>query len=87
MLTKLNVAAYTMMDVVKLGVDRTLAELLSRINPKGDKILHVSIDTDSLDPLFAPSTTLPGMLVLVGLTWYIPAPNKRCKQPHQARIR
>lgn len=36
---------------------------LNKIDPHNEKSLHVSFDIDSLDPLEAPSTGTPGMLL------------------------
>jgi arginase len=54
-----GIACYTMHDVDKIGVAETLSRSLDKINPKGDRPIHLSFDVDSFDPQVAPSTGTP----------------------------
>ena len=56
-----NVAAYTMEDVENYGLHKVLCEAIKRVDPNGNKSIHLSFDIDSLDPLEAPCTTVPGI--------------------------
>jgi len=60
---KLNLNVYTMNDIDKLGVHRTIAKVLNQFRKKVDHI-HVSFDVDSVDPTVAPGvgTPVPGGL-------------------------
>lgn len=55
-----NVAAFSMIDVMKHGIHDVLATALERIDPLCSKSIHLSFDIDGLDPLEAPCTTCPG---------------------------
>ncbi|XP_071809810.1 arginase, hepatic-like [Asterias amurensis] len=54
-----GITCFTMHDVEKIGVAETLSRALDRINPKGNRPLHLSFDIDSFDPQVAPSTGTP----------------------------
>jgi len=65
-LLKYSIKAYCMNDVASLGIDRVIKETLEYLSINGEVMpLHVSVDIDSLDPWYAPSTGTP---VLGGLT-------------------
>nr|ACO11535.1 Arginase-2, mitochondrial precursor [Caligus rogercresseyi] len=58
-LKDLNIEAYFMNDIDELGINEVIKRSLQRINPSGNRPLHVSFDIDSLDPLEAPATGTP----------------------------
>ncbi|XP_026323390.1 arginase, hepatic isoform X2 [Hyposmocoma kahamanoa] len=62
---KYNVPAFAMEDVEKHGIAGSLNHILQKLDPKGEKPIHLSFDIDSLDALEAPST---GTAVRGGLT-------------------
>lgn len=62
-LKKYNIKAYSMSDVEEYGLNRIMNETFNYLNTCTK--LHVSVDIDSLDPFYAPSTGTP---VLGGLT-------------------
>jgi arginase len=65
-LKKFNIKAYSMTDVHRLGIHKVMDEALEYLSNNGQPLpVHVSVDIDSLDPQFAPST---GTSVLGGLT-------------------
>ncbi|XP_068730884.1 arginase-1-like isoform X2 [Montipora capricornis] len=55
----LGIAAYTIDDIDKEGIGEIIHRALERINPEGDRPIHVSYDIDSLDPKEARSTGTP----------------------------
>lgn len=66
LINKFNIKAYSMSDVHKLGIHQVVKECLEYLTIDGELLpLHCSVDIDSLDPWFAPSTGTP---VLGGLT-------------------
>lgn len=56
---ELGIAAYTIDDIDKDGIGEIIQKALKRINPSGDRPIHISYDIDSLDPKEAPSTGTP----------------------------
>ncbi|XP_022088666.1 arginase, hepatic-like [Acanthaster planci] len=58
-MTQKGITCFTMHDVEKIGVAETLSRSLDKINPKGDRPVHLSFDIDSFDPYVAPSTGTP----------------------------
>lgn len=56
---KLGIAAYSIDDIDKVGIGEIMQRALERINPEGDRPIHVSYDIDSLDPKETPSTGTP----------------------------
>ncbi|XP_038073571.1 arginase, hepatic-like [Patiria miniata] len=54
-----GITCFTMHDVEKIGVAETLSRSLEKINPKGNRPVHLSFDIDSFDPHVAPSTGTP----------------------------
>jgi arginase len=65
-LHKYNIKAFTMCDMVRLGIKEVIRETLEYLTINGELLpLHVSVDIDCLDPWYAPSTGTP---VLGGLT-------------------
>ncbi|KAJ7379941.1 Amino-acid acetyltransferase, mitochondrial [Desmophyllum pertusum] len=56
---KLGIASYTIDDIDKDGIGVIIKKALKRINPNGDRPIHVSYDIDSLDPKETPSTGTP----------------------------
>lgn len=55
----LGIAAYTIDDVDKDGIGVIIEKALEKINPDGNRPIHVSYDIDSLDPKETPSTGTP----------------------------
>lgn len=60
---KFSITAFGMGDVEKYGIDKITEMTLDKIDPKGNRSLHVSFDIDALDTLEAPSTGCPGNLM------------------------
>ncbi|KAL9952043.1 hypothetical protein ACROYT_G039243 [Oculina patagonica] len=56
---QLGIACYTIDDIDKDGIGVIIEKALEKINPNGDRPIHVSYDIDSLDPKEAPSTGTP----------------------------
>ncbi|CAH2100019.1 unnamed protein product [Euphydryas editha] len=56
---KYNVPAFAMEDIEEYGIQKSINHILQRIDPEGNKPIHVSFDIDSLDALEAPSTGTP----------------------------
>jgi arginase len=52
-----KIHAYTMADVDRLGMNQVMGETLARLQTTGG--IHVSIDADGLDPLWAPGVSTP----------------------------
>ncbi|ODQ63167.1 Ureohydrolase [Nadsonia fulvescens var. elongata DSM 6958] len=61
-----NIIAYTMHHVDKYGIAKVVEMALNRLDPDGDRPIHLSFDVDAIDPIYAPSTGTP---VRGGLTW------------------
>lgn len=64
-LEKLGIAAYYIQDIDRLGVAGAVSEALFRVDPGGNRNIHMSFDIDVLDPMEAPAT---GTKVRGGLT-------------------
>ena len=64
-LRNLNIAAFYMEDVDKLGIVKVVEKALSSVDPLGKRNIHLSFDIDALDPAEAPAT---GTAVRGGLT-------------------
>lgn len=64
-MNQFDVAAFGMDQVDKLGIHNVISTALQRIDPDGNKSIHVSFDIDALDPLEAPSTILPGKRYII----------------------
>jgi len=64
-LESLGIASYYTQDLDRLGVAGALGEALTRIDPEGQRPIHLSFDIDVLDPNEAPAT---GTRVRGGLT-------------------
>jgi len=64
-LTDLNIAAFYMDDVDKLGIVNVVNEALASVDAHGKRNIHLSFDIDALDPCDAPAT---GTAVRGGLT-------------------
>jgi arginase len=62
-LKKYNIKAYSMSDIEEYGLNKIMNDTFNYLNKTTR--LHVSVDIDSLDPFYAPSTGTP---VLGGLT-------------------
>lgn len=60
MIERFGVSAFGMEDIEKYGIHAVTTLALEKINPNGNKSLHVSFDIDSLDTLEAPSTGTSG---------------------------
>ncbi|XP_032511881.1 arginase, hepatic isoform X2 [Danaus plexippus] len=56
---KYDVPAFAMEDIEDYGIHKSIDHVLQRLDPKGNKPIHVSFDIDSLDSLEAPSTGTP----------------------------
>ncbi len=52
LIRELDVRVFTMSEIDKLGVERVLREALAYL--AGESFLHVSLDLDAVDPMFAP---------------------------------
>ncbi|CAI5711278.1 unnamed protein product [Peronospora effusa] len=61
-----GIKAFTMQDVDRYGIGKTMEMALDHLGGKKQRPLHVSYDIDAVDPLVAPST---GTRVRGGLTW------------------
>jgi arginase len=61
---ELGVRVFTMSDVDRHGIERVLREALASL--QGSAFLHVSVDLDAVDPMFAPGVGTP---VRGGLTY------------------
>ena len=59
---RLNIKAYTMTDIDRLGIGRVMEEVIQHFSGRD---VHLSFDIDALDPVFAPHT---GTRVEGGLT-------------------
>jgi arginase len=57
LIRELDVRVFTMSDIDKHGVERVLREALSYL--AGEPFLHVSLDMDAVDPMFAPGVGTP----------------------------
>jgi arginase len=57
LIRELDVRAFTMSEIDKLGVERVLREALAYL--AGEAFLHVSLDLDAVDPMFAPGVGTP----------------------------
>lgn len=51
-----GVAVFTMYDIDRWGIGAVLDMALRRVNPHGDRPIHLSFDIDSCDPTIAPGT-------------------------------
>lgn len=63
LLDKFSISAFGMGEVEKYGIDKVIEMALDKVDPKGERSLHVSFDIDALDTLEAPSTGVPGKLI------------------------
>jgi len=61
-----NIRAYTMHEVDQLGIVRVMDEIITHLNPQGDRPFHLSFDIDGVDSALCPATgtTAPGGLTL-----------------------
>lgn len=66
MLKASNVHVYTMRDVDKYGIARVVEMAMQGIDPNGRLPLHLSLDIDGVDPMYAPGT---GTCARGGLTY------------------
>jgi arginase len=57
LIADLDVRVFTMSDVDRLGVERVLRDALEFL--AGTPFLHVSLDLDAVDPMFAPGVGTP----------------------------
>ncbi|MFL5953027.1 MAG: arginase [Gaiellaceae bacterium] len=57
LIKQLDVRVYTMNDLDRLGVERVLTEALEFLDDA--TFLHVSLDLDAVDPMFAPGVGTP----------------------------
>ncbi|KEG01008.1 arginase, putative [Plasmodium vinckei vinckei] len=55
-LRKCNINYYTMFDIDKKGIYNVICEALNRIDPNHNSPIHISLDIDSVDSMFAPGT-------------------------------
>lgn len=63
---QLGIKAFTMQEVDRYGIGRTMEMALDHLCGKKERPLHMSYDIDAVDPMVAPST---GTKVRGGLTW------------------
>eukprot|EP00760_Papus_ankaliazontas_P028343 PhM_4_TR3649/c0_g1_i1/m.80347/K01476/E3.5.3.1, rocF, arg; arginase len=66
MMRSSGIQVYSMHDVDKYGIGKVMEMALSRINPHNDRPIHLSLDIDAVDPMFAPGT---GTKAKGGLTY------------------
>jgi arginase len=59
LVNRMNINIWTMADIKKKGLDACLKELITKINLRNIKNIHLSFDIDSLDPYFVPGTGTP----------------------------
>jgi arginase len=64
LIAELGVRVYTMSDIDRHGIERTMREALAFL--QGAAFVHVSFDLDAVDPMFAPGVGTP---VRGGLTY------------------
>jgi len=64
LIRELDVRVFTMSEIDKLGVERVMREALAYL--AGEAFVHVSVDLDAVDPMFAPGVGTP---VRCGLTY------------------
>jgi arginase len=57
LISELDVRVFTMSEIDRLGAERVLREALSYL--AGSTFLHVSLDLDAVDPMFAPGVGTP----------------------------
>jgi arginase len=57
LIRELDVCVFTMSEIDKLGVERVLREALTYLS--GAPFVHVSLDLDAVDPMFAPGVGTP----------------------------
>jgi arginase len=57
LIEELDLRVFTMSDIDRLGVERTMREALAFLD--GVSFLHVSLDLDAVDPMFAPGVGTP----------------------------
>ena len=55
-LKKLNIKAFSMSEVDRLGMPLVIKQALDHVNPRRDRPIHLSFDIDGIDPYYAPST-------------------------------
>ena len=55
-----------MRDVDKRGIAAVIKECIDSVDPNGNRPLHLSLDIDAIDPVYAPGT---GTLARGGLTY------------------
>ena len=70
-LTRLNIAAYYMSDIDRLGISNVISEALEKMDPDGRRKIHLSFDIDALDPSEASATGTPvrgGLTLREGMT-------------------
>ncbi|KAK3803790.1 hypothetical protein RRG08_026025 [Elysia crispata] len=58
-LRTLGICNFTMEDIRELGIDTAVTNALDRIDPEGNRSIHLSFDVDALDPQIIPSTGTP----------------------------
>jgi len=63
---ELGIRAFTMQDVDRHGIGRVMDLAIEHVRGRANRPLHLSLDIDGVDPLFAPST---GTRVGGGLTY------------------
>ena len=60
-----NIRSFTMYDVDKYGIGEVMRRAIDHLSAYRQRPIHLSLDIDSIDPVFAPST---GTRVSGGLT-------------------
>ncbi|SOV13913.1 arginase [Plasmodium sp. DRC-Itaito] len=55
-LKKCNINYYTIFDIEKNGIYKTICSALEKIDPNSNCPIHISFDIDSVDNVFAPGT-------------------------------
>lgn len=70
-LKRLNISAYYMSDIDRMGITNIVSETLIHLDKTGTKNIHLSFDIDALDPQDASATGTPvrgGLTLREGMT-------------------
>lgn len=66
LLKQTGVHVFTMTDIDRVGIGQVMQQALQKVDPHGQRPLHLSFDIDGIDPGVAPAT---GTVVRGGLTY------------------
>lgn len=56
LMDNVGIVYFTMDQIKKMGIERVMNEVMNKIDPFGDKMIHVSLDVDGFDPILFPGT-------------------------------